>query len=48
MLGRYPWQCAICGEERILRRRGVTIRKPVRQNDEAESAEAAGEHAHQY
>ncbi len=48
MLGRYPWQCAICGEERILRRRGVTIRKPVRQSDEAESAEAAGEHAHQY
>jgi hypothetical protein len=48
MLGRYPWQCAICGAERMLRRRGATIRKPVRLSDEVESGETAAEHAHQF
>jgi len=48
MFGRYPWQCAICGEERMLRRRGATIRKPARRSDEPESGETAGEHAHQH
>jgi hypothetical protein len=47
LLGRYPWLCAICGEEQILRRRGGAIRHRDLE-DELESGEAAGEHAHQY
>jgi hypothetical protein len=44
LLGRYPWQCAICGESRMLRRRGTTIRAAHGRSDELES----GGHAHQY
>jgi hypothetical protein len=46
LFGRYPWQCAICGEERMLRRRGVTIRKAEPRRGDAESAEASAERAH--
>jgi predicted RNA-binding Zn-ribbon protein involved in translation (DUF1610 family) len=46
--GLYPWQCAMCGEERLLRRRGVRIKNSPRRNDELEPGEAAGEHAHQH
>ena len=46
LFGRYPWQCAICGEERMLRRRGATIRKAEPGlGDAAESGEASVERA---
>ena len=48
LFGRYPWQCAICGEVRMLRRRGAVIRKKVRRPDGSEPGEAGSEHAHQY
>jgi ribosomal protein L37AE/L43A len=42
MFGRYPWQCAICGEERVLRRRGAVIRKAERKRSELEEAAQEG------
>jgi hypothetical protein len=48
MFGRYPWQCAICGEERMLHRRGAKIRKATGRSEELEPGETAGEHAHQH
>jgi hypothetical protein len=30
LLGMYPWQCAICGEEKLLQRRGTVTRKNER------------------
>ncbi|HEX4309765.1 MAG TPA: hypothetical protein VHZ25_07035 [Acidobacteriaceae bacterium] len=33
LLGMYPWQCAICGEEKLLQRRGTVARKNEDGND---------------
>jgi hypothetical protein len=30
LLRMYPWQCAICGEEKLLQRRGTATRKNER------------------
>jgi hypothetical protein len=46
LLGLYPWQCAICGKELMLRRRGAVIRKPQRVPEE--QAEVAAVAAHQH
>ncbi|MFP5227045.1 MAG: hypothetical protein ACLGXA_05405 [Acidobacteriota bacterium] len=36
LFGRYPWQCAICGAQRLLRRRGATIRRTDSRSEQRE------------
>ncbi len=44
LLGMYPWQCPICGEELLLRRRGAKIRARAKE----ERSDTAVESAHQH
>jgi hypothetical protein len=46
--GRYPWQCAICGQEKMLRKRGAAIQKENWRTEGPDSADTPSEHAHQY
>jgi ribosomal protein L37AE/L43A len=46
LLGLYPWQCAICGKEAMLRRRGAVIRKPQHVTEEPGESAAATVHQH--